>query len=209
MAAGADPLPGRTRVRLVLALAALIVALDAATKALAVHYLAGRERVDVLGGAFHLELYRNFAGPGNSFQGHTVLISLFAILATAALIVAATRVVSTPGAVALGLLLGGAVGNLLDRLLRDPGPLRGGVVVWLKPTLSSGSMNLADLSINAAIVAVIAAAALSWIRTGSKGGGSSPTEAKESSPAATRRDLLPPLVCTGMLGIDAGCEALQ
>lgn len=56
------------------------------------------------------------------------------------------------------------VGNLLDRLLRAPGPLRGGVVDWIKPTLSSGSLNVADLSINAAVIALLVGLTLDWYR---------------------------------------------
>jgi signal peptidase II len=66
--------------------------------------------------------------------------------------------------VAIGLLLGGGVGNLLDRLLRAPGPLRGGVIDWIKPTLSGGSLNLADLAINAAVITILVALALGWLR---------------------------------------------
>ncbi len=150
--------------RLALGVAAAVVALDAATKLLAVELLTGRGRVDVLGGLFHLELYRNFAGPGGRWAGHTVLISLFTLLAVAALAVAATRVRSWLAALAIGLLLGGGIGNLLDRLLRAPGPLHGGVVDWLKPTLDSGSMNIADLAINAAIAVVVIGAVYEWWR---------------------------------------------
>jgi len=76
----------------------------------------------------------------------------------------AWRVRTTSYAVAVGLLLGGGVGNLLDRLLRAPGPLRGGVIDWIKPTLSSGSLNLADLSINAGVAAMLIALALEAYR---------------------------------------------
>lgn len=150
--------------KLALAVAAVVVALDAATKFLAVELLSGKGRVDVLGGLFHLELYRNFAGPGGRFAGHVVLISIFTVIAAAVLAFVATRVRSTAAALAVGLLLGGAIGNGLDRLLRAPGPLEGGVVDWLKPTLDSGSMNVADLAINAAIVVVLIAAAVGWWR---------------------------------------------
>jgi signal peptidase II len=150
--------------RLALAIAAVVVVLDAATKFLATELLAGRGRVEVLGGLFHLELYRNFDGPGNSFAGHTVLISLFTIAAVGAMAVATTRVRTRTAAIALGLLLGGGVGNLLDRLLRAPGPLHGGVVDWLKPTLGSGSMNLADLALNAAFAVIVVGALLAWWR---------------------------------------------
>lgn len=150
--------------RLALGVAVVVVALDAATKLLAVELLSGEGRVDVLGGLFHLELYRNFAGPGGRWAGHTVLISLFTILAVIALALAATRVRSRPAGLAVGLLLGGGIGNLLDRLLRAPAPLHGGVVDWLKPTLDSGSMNVADLAINLAIAVVVIGAAYEWWR---------------------------------------------
>jgi signal peptidase II len=150
--------------RLALAVAAAVVALDALTKALAVHYLSGRGRVEVLGGRFHLELYRNFDGPGNSFAGHTVAISVFTVLAVAVMAFAVTRVRSVTTALVLGLLLGGGVGNMLDRLLRAPGPLHGGVVDWLEPTAAGGSMNIADLALNAALIVVVIAAVLAWWR---------------------------------------------
>jgi len=151
--------------KLALAVAAVVAALDQATKFLAVQLLSGEGRVDVLGGLFHLELYRNFAGPGGRFEGHVVLISIFTVLAVAVLAFVATRVRTTGTALAVGLLLGGGIGNGLDRLLRAPGPLEGGVVDWLKPTLDSGSMNVADLAINAAIVVVLVAAVFSWWRS--------------------------------------------
>ncbi|MGD9735256.1 MAG: signal peptidase II [Solirubrobacterales bacterium] len=154
--------------KLAFAVAAVIVALDAATKFLAVELLSGRGRVEVLGGLFHLELYRNFAGPGGRFAGHVVLISVFTLVAVAVLASIATRVRTTAAALAVGLLLGGGVGNGLDRLLRAPGPLQGGVVDWLKPTLDSGSMNVADLAINAAIAVVLVAAAVTWWRERSR-----------------------------------------
>ena len=147
--------------RLTLAVAATVVVLDAITKALAVQFLTGRGTVTVLGGALRLELYRNFAGPRNTVEGHPVLVSLLAVAAVAAIAVMATRVRTPAAALAVGLLLGGGLGNLVDRLLRAPGPLRGGVVDWLRPGWSSGSMNLADLAITAAILVILVSAAAS------------------------------------------------
>jgi signal peptidase II len=154
----------RPKRRLIAAIAGSVVVLDAATKAIATRTLAGRGVVNVLGGAFHLELYRNFAGPGNILQGHPVLVSLLGLIAVVLIACVAWSVRTTGYAVAIGLLLGGGVGNLVDRLLRAPGPLRGGVVDWIKPTLSSGSLNIADLSINAGVVAMIVALALDSYR---------------------------------------------
>jgi signal peptidase II len=154
---------GATR-RLVATIAAAVVAVDAITKAIAAHALAGRGLVNVLGGAFHLELYRNHAGPGNILTGHPVLVSLLSLIAVALIAVAAWSARTTSFAVAFGLLLGGGIGNLVDRLVSAPGPLRGGVIDWIKPTLSSGSLNVADLSINAAVIAMLIALALDWYR---------------------------------------------
>jgi signal peptidase II len=149
----------RSKRRLTLTVAAVVVAVDAVSKAAAARYLAGRGTVHVLGGALRLELYRNYAGPHNTFQGHPVLVSLMALAGVAAIAVLATRVRTTVTAVAAGLLLGGGIGNLLDRLMGAPGPLRGGVIDWLKPGWSSGSMNLADLSLTVAVVVLLATAA--------------------------------------------------
>ena len=148
--------------RLVATIAGIVVALDAATKAIAAHALAGRGVVNLLGGRFHLELYRNFAGPGNVLPGHPVLVSVLSLIAVALIVVAAWLVRTTSYAVAIGLLLGGGIGNLLDRLLGAPGPLRGGVIDWIKLTLSGGSLNLADLAINAAVITVLVGFVLDW-----------------------------------------------
>ena len=113
---------------------------------------------------FHLELYRNFAGPGNILTGHPVLVSVLSLIAVAFIAGYAWGTRTPSYAVALALLLGGGVGNLLDRLLRAPGPLRGGVIDWIKPTLSSGSLNIADLSINAGVAAMLIALAVEAYR---------------------------------------------
>jgi signal peptidase II len=68
-------------------------------------------------------------------------------------------------AIALGLFLGGALGNGLDRLLRGPSPLHGGVVDWLSLNTGGASMNIADLSLNAAVVVLIAGALMSMVTT--------------------------------------------
>jgi signal peptidase II len=141
--------------------AAVVVALDAITKLLALHFLAGRGVVHV-GGVFELDLYRNHAGARNSFMGRPVLVSLLAIAAVIVIAAVAARVQTRAAAVAAGLLLGGGIGNLADRIFGAPGPLRGGVIDWLRPPWSSGSMNLADLSITAAVIVAVVALVLSW-----------------------------------------------
>lgn len=150
----------QTKRRLIVTIAGSVVALDAVTKAIASRALAGRGIVNVFGGVFHLELYRNFAGPGNILTGHPLLVSVLSLIAVVLIAGYAWGIRTSSYAVAIALLLGGGVGNLLDRLLRAPGPLRGGVIDWIKPTLSSGSLNIADLSINAGVLAMLIALAV-------------------------------------------------
>ena len=142
--------------------AATVLLVDQLTKLLVVQFL-GAEPVHIVGG-IHLQFFRNFAGPGGNFAGHTVLISLFTVVAAIALIVVIARTrLDRLNAIALGLFLGGALGNGLDRILRGPAPLHGGVVDWLSLSSNGASMNLADLSLNAAVVVLVAGALLSWI----------------------------------------------
>jgi signal peptidase II len=161
----------QTKRRLIATITGSVVVVDAATKAVASRALAGHGVVDVLGGVFHLELYRNFAGPGNLLAGHPVLVSVLSLIAVALIAGYAWGIRTTSYAVAVALLLGGGVGNLLDRLLRAPGPLRGGVIDWIKPTLSSGNLNVADLSINAGVLAMVIALALEAYRRPRAGAG--------------------------------------
>jgi len=102
-------------------------ALDVLTKVWAVDKLADGD-VHVLGDWFTLHLVRN---PGAAFStgtGLTVVFSLAAIAAACVVLWFARRLGNVVWSVALGLLLAGIAGNLTDRLLRSPGPLRGHVV---------------------------------------------------------------------------------
>lgn len=122
----------RTRLPLLLGVAGVVLALDIASKALAVRELTERAPVELLGGLLTLRLVRN---PGAAFgvaQGMTVVFTLVAAAVVVAILRLSRRLVSLPWAVALGLVLGGAVGNLLDRLFREPGPGRGHVVDFLE-----------------------------------------------------------------------------
>ena len=73
--------------RLAFLVAATVIAVDQVAKLLAVHYLAAGP-VHLFGGV-HLQLFRNYAGPGGSWAGHTVLISVFTVVAAIALAVVA------------------------------------------------------------------------------------------------------------------------
>lgn len=129
-----DPVPADRprRVGTLLVVAAVAYAVDQVTKIVAMERLAGTPPVPVVDGILTLRLVRN---PGAAFGlagNATVVFTLVAVVVAIAILRTATRLRSRGWAVALGLLLGGAVGNLTDRLLRDPAPLRGHVVDFLE-----------------------------------------------------------------------------
>jgi signal peptidase II len=123
------PAASRQRLlRVLVATAATVVLVDQLSKIWAVEALTGRGRVDLVGDLFGLRLTRN---PGAAFSLATGATWIFTILATVVVIVIlriARDLGSRAWAVTLGLLMGGATGNLVDRLAREPGFARGHVV---------------------------------------------------------------------------------
>ncbi len=119
---------------------------DLVSKLVVVSELVDRAPVVIVPRVLDLQLTRN---PGAAFGlagGATVLFTLVALAVVAFIVATARRLRSRGWAVSLGLLLGGALGNLGDRLFRDPSPLRGHVVDWIH--LSHWPIfNLADTAI--------------------------------------------------------------
>jgi signal peptidase II len=144
---------GRRQVGVLLAVAATVLVLDQVAKIMAVAWLRNGRVVEVVDGILQLRLVRN---PGAAFSFATDLtIVLTAIAATVVVVIMrlSRRLTSTPWAVALGGLLGGALGNLTDRVLREPGPLRGHVIDFLElPNFPV--FNLADSAIVGSAVLV-------------------------------------------------------
>jgi signal peptidase II len=119
------------RVGILVAVAVAVLAADAITKSVVVATLADRAPVRLLGGFLTLTLSRN---PGAAFSIGPSLTIVFTTIAVSVIvfILRTSRLIrSLPWAISLGLLLGGATGNLVDRLLRYPGPFRGYVVDWI------------------------------------------------------------------------------
>ena len=144
---GSAPAPlGRRRSGLLATVAVLVLVADIASKLLVVAELEGRRTLELLGGQLLLRVSRN---PGAAFsfaEGATVVFTLVALVVVAVIVRTARRLHSAGWAVALGLLLGGATGNLLDRLLRAPGFARGAVVDFIDFQVWP-SFNLADSGI--------------------------------------------------------------
>lgn len=136
------------------AVVAVAWALDQVTKVLAIEYLEGREPVPVIGSLLQLTLVRN---PGAAFStgtGFTQYISLFAILAVLVACWYAVRARTVGYAWAIGLVLAGILGNLTDRVFREPSPLKGHVIDFLQlphwPVF-----NVADICINVGAALVV------------------------------------------------------
>jgi signal peptidase II len=129
--------------------AAAMYVVDVVSKIIAVDRLTGRADVEILGDFLVLHLVRN---PGAAFStgtGYTQVFSCLAIVAIVVICYFARRVGSLGWAFAFGFLLAGVAGNLTDRLLRDPGPLRGHVIdFFMLPNWPV--FNVADISINIA-----------------------------------------------------------
>jgi signal peptidase II len=138
---------------LVLVVAALAWAADLGTKVLAVEHLSDRGPVELVPGVLQLTLTRNSGAAFSIATGLTVVLTAIACVVVVVVLRLLVKVVSTGWAVALGLLLGGALGNLTDRLFRDPAPFRGHVVDFLElphwPVF-----NLADCCIVAAALLI-------------------------------------------------------
>ncbi|WP_409332718.1 signal peptidase II [Trujillonella humicola] len=147
-AAGASRRP---LTRLLLGIAVAVLALDLVTKLLVVATLDRGEDVRLLGGALYLTHARNTGAAFSFAEGFTVVFTLIAVVVSVVIVRVARRLFSLGWAVALGLVLGGAVGNLVDRVFRDPGPLRGGVVDFISVFGPGGEFfpifNVADSAI--------------------------------------------------------------
>jgi signal peptidase II len=103
---------------------------DLITKTLIVRHFGDGHVTRVLPGLNILES-RNAGAAFGIATGATIVLSLIAVVVAGVIVRESRRLRSVPWAVALGLLLGGALGNLGDRIFRSPGFLRGEVVDWI------------------------------------------------------------------------------
>ena len=141
--------PDRRRRGVVLAwVAVFVLAADAITKAIVVAHLREDQPVHLIGNVLELWLTRNSGAAFSVGTGQTIVFTLIAIAVIVAIVRTARRLYSLGWAIALGLLLGGAAGNLADRIFRAPGLFRGDVVDWIGVTPRYYPIfNLADSAI--------------------------------------------------------------
>jgi signal peptidase II len=149
--------------------AAFVLAADIITKALVVAHLREDEPVHVLGNVLMLNLLRN---PGAAFSvgtGDTIVFTAIAVAVVVYIARTARKLHSIGWAITLGLLLGGALGNLTDRIFRAPGLFRGNVVDWIEVTRYWPVFNLADSAIVCGGILTVLLAMLGYHLDGTRG----------------------------------------
>ncbi len=147
-----DRRPRRTL--LALGLAAVWVLLDQLTKVWAESTLTQGEPVQVLGDLLRLHLIYNSGAAFSLGTGSTGVLTVLASVIVAVLVWQVLKVRSLAWAIAFGLLLGGAVGNLIDRYFRAPSPGQGHVVDFLRlPNFPI--FNVADIGVTTAACLIV------------------------------------------------------
>ena len=135
-------------------LACLIWALDFLSKNWAIENLSSSPR-KILGSFLQLTLLRN---PGAAFSmatSFTIVFTSISIAVAIFIVRYASRITSPGWAYVAGLVLGGVLGNLSDRIFREPGFLYGHVIDWIEVP-NWPIFNVADSSISiAAAIAIL------------------------------------------------------
>jgi signal peptidase II len=137
-------------VLILVAVAAITV--DQITKFLVVQNLTLGEAVPILGGLIHFTFVKNSGAAFSIGVAYTWIFSILAAAVTVFIIWFARRIRSFAWAVVFGLLLGGTLGNLSDRLFREPGFGVGHVVDFITIPLLPAIFNMADVAITSAMV---------------------------------------------------------
>ena len=135
------------------AIAAGAYVLDRVTKVLAESSLQDRAPIDLIPGVLQLRFTTNPGGVFGLFGSVPWLFVGISVLVIGAVVLISRRLATTTSAVGLGLVLGGAAGNLTDRLVRGPG-LAGEVVDFIDFQVWP-VFNLADSAIVLGVVVLV------------------------------------------------------
>jgi signal peptidase II len=116
---------------ILLVVAVTVLVADLITKIVAVALIEPGDPVEIIGDTVTFKLVRNSGAAFSMATGYTWILTLIALAVVAGIIRYSHRLGSIWWALGLGLVLGGALGNLIDRIFRAPGPLRGHVVDFM------------------------------------------------------------------------------
>ncbi|RRS02256.1 signal peptidase II [Glycomyces terrestris] len=139
--------------------AAFAVGLDQWTKFLAEANLDPQEPVRILGGLVYLSLTWNSGAAFSLGTGYTWIFTIIASAVVVFLVFLSRRIAYPAWAVAIGLVLGGAAGNLVDRYFREPGFAHGHVVDFISAFKPFGEafpiFNIADSALCCGVVLIV------------------------------------------------------
>ncbi|OKJ70842.1 signal peptidase II [Streptomyces sp. CB02460] len=141
-----SPATRRRRVILLFCVAVVAYLLDLGSKMLVVAKLEHQEPVELIGDWLKLDALRNSGAAFGFGEAFTIIFTIIAATVIVVIARLARKLYSLPWAIALGLLLGGALGNLTDRIFRAPGVFEGAVVDFIAPA-HFAVFNLADSAI--------------------------------------------------------------
>lgn len=162
------------------AVAVLVLAADQASKSLV---LAASPRPGG-SGLVSVRLVRNTGASLGLEAGHPLLVVLVAVVIIAVVAVLLVRTRGKAAALCLAAVLGGALGNLADRLFRAPGLGRGAVVDWIHVSFYPPTFNLADLAIRVgavgAVIAMLGAGPRAATWRGRRSGGLDPLTPRDN-----------------------------
>ncbi|MEV6397631.1 signal peptidase II [Streptomyces sp. NPDC051907] len=137
---------GRRRIAVLFAVALVAYLLDLVSKMIVVAKLEHHEPIEIIDGVLKFEAVRNAGAAFGIGEAFTVIFTVIAAAVILVIARLARKLYSMPWAIALGLLLGGALGNLTDRIFRSPGVFEGAVVDFIAPA-HFAVFNLADSAI--------------------------------------------------------------
>ncbi|MFJ4279771.1 signal peptidase II [Streptomyces massasporeus] len=137
---------GRRRIAVLFAVAAFAYAIDLISKLIVVAKLEHHPPIEIVGDWLKFEAIRNAGAAFGFGEAFTVIFTMIAAAVIVVIARLARKLYSLPWAIALGLLLGGALGNLTDRIFRAPGVFEGAVVDFIAPK-HFAVFNLADSAI--------------------------------------------------------------
>ncbi|MFD4529241.1 signal peptidase II [Streptomyces sp. NPDC058470] len=137
---------GKRKIAVLFTVAALAYVLDLVSKMIVVAKLEHHDSIEIIGDWLKFEAIRNAGAAFGLGEAFTIIFTVIAVAVIVVIARLARKLYSLPWAIALGLLLGGALGNLTDRIFRSPGVFEGAVVDFIAPK-HFAVFNLADSAI--------------------------------------------------------------
>ena len=137
-----------------LIVAAVVVAADQITKAWALRAIPAGTSIELIPGVLRLRVFEYSGVAFSMLQNAGTVLVIAIIIAVVVILFALRSSESWWQSITLGLVLGGAMGNLVDRFVRGSGFLDGRVIDWIDAPFFA-TFNLADASITVGVILLL------------------------------------------------------